>query len=283
MRMLDLFSGIGGISLAAEWAGIETVAFCEIEPFPQKVLKKHWPNVPIYDDVRTLTKERLEADGITPIDIVCGGFPCQPYSIAGKRKGKEDDRDLWPEMFRVIQEIHPSWVVGENVANFVNMELERTLSDLESEGYETQTFIIPACAVNAPHKRDRTIILAHTDSVRVEGSGAEQQATRTSGESKVLANTSSVRCIHREHRKQPTEGGEQAQRYSCSSSENVAYSYEQGLQGRKLSAQCTHKRFTGAGSVVCNSTSERLPDWAGGKMGQPKPVTEFERPDGGGS
>ncbi|SIQ44868.1 DNA cytosine methyltransferase [Paenibacillus macquariensis] len=168
MNHLSLFSGIGGDSLAAEWAGMKTVAFCEREPFPQKVLRKHWPDVPIYDDVCTLSADRLKEDGIIgpgrTIDILSGGFPCQPFSIAGQKKGRDDDRDLWPEMFRIIQEIRPTWVVGENVANFVNMELERTLIDLESEGYETQTFIIPACGVDAKHQRYRTFVVAHTDS-----------------------------------------------------------------------------------------------------------------------
>ncbi|WP_289141509.1 DNA cytosine methyltransferase [uncultured Brevibacillus sp.] len=186
MRMLSLFSGIGGIDLAAQWAGIETVAFCEIEPFPQKVLAKHWPTVPIIPDVRDVTKDRLEEMGVIssgkPIDIVCGGFPCQPFSVAGQRKGKNDDRDLWPEMFRIIQELKPTWVVGENVANFVNMELERTLVDLESEGYTAQTFIIPACGVDAKHQRYRTFVVAYSGSIRCmecQGQSEEIQQSRT--------------------------------------------------------------------------------------------------------
>ncbi|WP_188738651.1 DNA cytosine methyltransferase, partial [Oceanobacillus neutriphilus] len=151
MKSIELFAGIGGISLAAEWAGIETVAFCEREPFCQKVLQKHWPDVPIFDDVKTLNKQTLIDGGVDvgTIDIISGGFPCQPYSIAGKRKGTEDDRDLWPEMFRIIEEIRPTFVVGENVANFVGMELDRTLSDLENIGYTGGAFVIPASAVNA--------------------------------------------------------------------------------------------------------------------------------------
>lgn len=177
MKALSLFSGIGGIDLAGEWAGIETVAFCEREPFCQKVLKKHWPDTPIYDDVCTLTKERLEADEVIvrgqSIDLIHGGFPCQPFSTAGLQKGRDDDRDLWPEMFRIIQEFKPDWVVGENVANFVNMELERTLTDLESEGYETQAFIIPACGVNAKHQRNRVFVVAHYSRIGMEGRSAE--------------------------------------------------------------------------------------------------------------
>ncbi len=175
MQMLDLFSGIGGISLAADWAGIETVAFCEIEPFNQKVLNKHWPTVPIFSDIRTLTKQSLEERGVDvgTISIVAGGFPCQPYSVAGKQKGKEDDRDLWPEMFRIIEEIRPNWVVGENVANFAKMELDRTLFNLESIGYKGKSFIIPACSVDAEHRRDRVFVVAHSDSKHVEGSSSE--------------------------------------------------------------------------------------------------------------
>lgn len=163
MKAIELFAGIGGISLAMEWAGIETAAFCEREPFCQKVLKKHWPDVPIFDDVIKLNRKVLEESGVIDhggsVDIISGGFPCQPFSIAGRKRGTEDDRDLWPEMFRLIQEIRPRWVVGENVANFANMELDRTLFDLENEGYETQSFIIPALALGAPHRRDRTFII----------------------------------------------------------------------------------------------------------------------------
>jgi DNA (cytosine-5)-methyltransferase 1 len=164
MRMLSLFSGIGGIDLAAQWAGIETVAFCEIDPFCQKVLRKHWPEVPIFPDIKQLTKEVLDDAGITGIDVVAGGFPCQPYSVAGKQRGKADDRHLWPEMRRVISESKPSWVVGENVANFVNMELDQALSDLERIGYSCQPLIIPACGVGADHERYRVFIVAHSDS-----------------------------------------------------------------------------------------------------------------------
>ena len=121
MRVLDLFSGIGGFSLGLERAGMQTVAFCEIEKFPRQVLKKHWPEVPIYDDIRKLTAERLRADGIGPIDLVCGGFPCQPFSHAGKRRGTADDRDLWPEMFRVIKDVQPRWICAENAFGLASM------------------------------------------------------------------------------------------------------------------------------------------------------------------
>ena len=162
----SLFSGIGGFDLAAEMAGIENIFSCEIDEFCNKILEKNFPNAKRYRNIR-------EFDG-TPfrgtVNIVSGGFPCQPFSVAGKRQGKDDDRDLWPEMFRAIKEIRPDWVVGENVAGFVSMELERSLSDLESAGYEVQPFIIPACAVGAPHKRDRVWIIAHTDGEYVQRS-----------------------------------------------------------------------------------------------------------------
>ena len=163
MKVLDLFSGIGGFSLGLHRAGMETVAFCEIEPYPQAVLRKNFPGVPIYDDVRTVTAERLRADGIDTADLVCGGFPCQPFSVAGKQLGKEDDRFLWPEMLRIVQEFKPTWVIGENVAGFVNMALDDCTTDLENAGYEVQPFVIPACATDAPHKRDRCWIVGYSE------------------------------------------------------------------------------------------------------------------------
>ena len=162
MKILDLFSGIGGFSLGLERAGpFRTVAFCEREPFCQEVLKKHWPKVPIYDDVKTIPTNRLGR-----IDLICGGFPCQPWSTAGQRRGAEDDRDLWPVMASLIKKLQPEWVIGENVRGFVNepLGLRRSLSDLESLGYQAIPFIIPACAVDAKHRRDRVWIIAHTNS-----------------------------------------------------------------------------------------------------------------------
>jgi DNA (cytosine-5)-methyltransferase 1 len=161
VRVLDLFSGIGGFSLGLERAGMTTVAFCEIEPYLQGELKRNFPGVPIYDDVRTVTADRLRADGITGIDLVCGGFPCQPFSCAGKQLGTLDDRHLWPEMFRIIQELRPTWVIGENVAGFIGMALDDVCDDLADAGYETQPIVIPACAVESRQRRDRVWILSH--------------------------------------------------------------------------------------------------------------------------
>ena len=157
---LSLFSGIGGLDLAAEMAGFRTVGQCEWADYPTKILKKHWPDVPRWQDIRTLTGESFyEKTGMRTVDVISGGFPCQPFSVAGKRRGKEDDRYLWPEMLRVISELQPTWVVGENVAGIVNMALDQVYADLENEGYSVQAFIIPACAVDAPHRRDRCAII----------------------------------------------------------------------------------------------------------------------------
>ena len=160
---LSLFSGIGGLDLAAEMAGFVTVGQCEWADYPTKVLEKHWPDVPRWRDIRTLTGDSFyERTGLRTVDIISGGFPCQPFSVAGKRGGEDDDRYLWPEMLRVIRELRPTWVIGENVPGIVNLALDTVLSDLEDEGYSAQPFIVPACGVDAPHKRERCCILAYS-------------------------------------------------------------------------------------------------------------------------
>ena len=161
LRMLDLFSGIGGFSYAGEKlvGGYETVAFCEYDKHAQKVLRKHWPDTEIIDDVRELANDADRFRGL--VDIVVGGYPCQPFSLAGVRRGDKDDRHLWPEMLRIIQAVRPTWVIGENVAGHISMGLDEVLSDLEAEGYQARCFVIPAVAADAYHRRDRCWIVGY--------------------------------------------------------------------------------------------------------------------------
>ena len=166
MNHLDLFSGIGGFSIGLEKAGFTTKAFCEMDPFCKLVLKTHWKDVKIYDNIKELTGEQIEKE-IGPIDIITGGFPCQPFSVAGQKRGTDDDRYLWPEMFRVIREVKPQFVIGENVKGLINLQdgmvFETVCADLESEGYEVRAFNIPAAGVGAPHRRERLWIVAHSE------------------------------------------------------------------------------------------------------------------------
>ena len=165
LQHLDLFSGIGGFSLGLESAGLaKTVAFCDIDNFCQEVLKKHWPEVPIFSNVKELTYEKLKTNGINKIDIITGGYPCQPFSVAGRKKGEEDPRHVWPEYFRLIKELRPTWVIGENVGGHIKLGLDSVLSDLESEGYSARTFSISAACIGANHKRERVWILANSKS-----------------------------------------------------------------------------------------------------------------------
>ena len=162
LRHVDLCSGIGGFALGFEWADLATpVLFCDIESWSRQILAKHWPHVPISDDVRKLASD---PDRLVPdCDILTAGYPCQPFSFAGKRKGTADDRHIWPEIFAIVQAKRPDWCVFENVSGHINMGLDEVLSDLEGENYTVQAFVVPACALNAPHRRDRVWIVAHTN------------------------------------------------------------------------------------------------------------------------
>ena len=160
MKHGSLFSGIGGFDLAAEWMGWENVFHCDTNPFSRKLCKFYWPNAESYENIKTTDFTVWRGE----IDVLSGGFPCQPFSTAGKRMGKEDERHLWPEMFRAITEIRPKYIVGENVRGLLSwsdgLVLEEVYADLESQGYEVQTFLLPAVGINAPHKRDRVWIVA---------------------------------------------------------------------------------------------------------------------------
>ena len=240
MKVVDLFSGIGGFSLGLERAGMETVAFCEIEKFPRQILAKHWPDVPCYEDVKELTKERLDADGIGSIDVICGGYPCQPFSTAGKRQGQDDDRHLWPEVFRLLQEIRPAWFIGENVAGHISMGLDSVLSDLESEGYAWQPFIIPAVAVDAQHRRDRVWILA-TNTEHMRGAEQERQYQRAqefdrSGENGLGAGNAVANAEGgHDGGGHAGENTRQKQKFgSCCFENNVADSDSDSVNGKRL-------------------------------------------------
>lgn len=173
VKVLDLFAGIGGFTLGLERAGFETVAFCEIEPYAQKVLRKNWPEVPIYDDVRDITAERLVSDGIS-VDVITGGFPCQDISVAGKQAGIEGERSgLWTECARLIRELQPRYAIFENVTNLLNGErgdwFKRVLWDISAIGYDAEWHCVPACYLGAAHRRDRVWIIAYPISTRMEG------------------------------------------------------------------------------------------------------------------
>lgn len=183
-RHLDLFSGIGGFAIAAQAAGYRTIGFSEIEPYACKILKRHWPDVPNHGDIRNIRGVRA--------DLVTGGFPCQPFSVAGKQRGAADDRHLWPEMCRVIAEARPAWVLGENVPGIIGMELDNVLADLERLNYSAWSLTVPACAVDARHRRDRVWIVAHAtggqddgrkcrDVSEAEGRGESLNAAADSG------------------------------------------------------------------------------------------------------
>ena len=178
LRHLDLFSGLGGFSLGLEaTGGFETVAFCDIEKFSRKVLKKHWPNVKQYKDIKELTYEQIKEDTLAPIDIITGGYPCQPFSVAGSQRGEKDKRHLWPDMFRIVKECKPTWVIGENVSGHIKLGLDTVLQDLESEGYSVRAFSISASSIGANHQRERVWIVAHSNLENTRQHGRRIEST----------------------------------------------------------------------------------------------------------
>jgi DNA (cytosine-5)-methyltransferase 1 len=228
MKHGSLFSGIGGFDLAAEWMGWENVFHCEINPFGQKVLHHYWPNATQYSDI-TKTDFSIHAN---TIDILTGGFPCQPYSVAGKRKGKEDERHLWPEMLRAIREIQPRWIVGENVFGLVNwsggLVFDEVQADLETAGYEVQPYVLPAASKNAPHKRERIWFVAYSRGAECKGRQEFKKGQQYDGRGNAwseftpfgglrnVTNSENIRHTSREG----TNTGEPKQFHSCKQEEN---------------------------------------------------------------
>ena len=203
---IDLFSGIGGFALACRWAGIETIAFCEIEKYAQRVLRKNFPGIRIFEDVR-----QFPATEFREPFLLTGGYPCQPFSQAGKRRGAEDDRHLWPSMFGIIRTSRPTWILAENVAGHVTLGLDEVLADLESEDYAVQPIIIPACAVDAPHRRDRVWILGNAKkrSGNERGRGCNENRElqisepRNASREIAFADSNRRRCEKRESERKP--------------------------------------------------------------------------------
>lgn len=304
---LSLFSGIGGLDLAAEWAGIKTVGQCEWAEYPTKVLEKHWPNIPRWKDIRTLTGESFyERTGRRTVDIISGGFPCQPFSVAGKQRGKEDDRYLWPEMVRVIKELRPTWVVGENVAGIIKLALPDILSELEACGYRTRTFLIPACAVGARHRRYRAAIVAYTDTEReLQSTGNQQDVRNGIGvSSEIVADTKSEPSRRLPIREEPEKPGlvsgcenvghtygaglqvqraEQQTARTSRTSENVQYANSAGCEKQHVATESDEERFTGwrcDEGNICDTTSERLSNGSSESVGgQGTQEQESKRPD----
>ena len=268
---LSLFSGIGGLDLAAEWAGITTVGQCEWAEYPTKVLEKHWPDVPRWKDIRTLTKESFyERTGLHTADIISGGFPCQPFSVAGKQRGKEDDRYLWPEMVRVIKELRPAWVVGENVAGIVRMALPDILSELEACGYRTRTFLVPACAVGARHRRYRVAIVGYSEhnglsSAAVTGGaeeagGGKQEREKEASESSGTGeprNRHDVANTESKFERRLSVGEEPEKPGLVSGCENVGHTYGAGLQTERTKQQPTRASRTGKNIQYSDSAGRK--------------------------
>ncbi len=244
IRMLDLFAGIGGFSYAGEKlvGGYETVAFCEYDEHAQKVLRKHWPDTEIIKDIKVLANDADRFRGM--VDIICGGYPCQPMSQAGKRLGDQDDRYLWPEMFKIIEAVRPRWVIGENVAGHITMGLDNVLSDLEGAGYASRCYVIPAVAADAPHRRDRCWIVAHADSEGepdgtkhakwmaggkdVANAGCQRQGAEVSGLGGQSVNGSAA-GQRTETRDRFADGGEDVAHTDC---ERLERAERQGFKGR---------------------------------------------------
>ena len=269
MRVLDLFSGIGGFSLGLErTGGFETVAFCEVDPFCRRVLAKHWPEVPCYDDVRSLGAWRLVADGIA-VDVICGGFPCQDISTAGRGAGINGERSgLWAEYARLVGELRPRYVIVENVAALLGRGLDRVLGDLAALGYDAEWHCIPASAVGAPHQRDRIWIVAHADGQPWEARCDERRsavsvrahrgAARSGSDPVDVAHAESADDRLRHASQGERQISEPRERRRCA---DVADALRNGLQGSEPSEPAARRRRPSdtRGAFVANAGGQGLP------------------------
>jgi DNA (cytosine-5)-methyltransferase 1 len=259
-----LCSGIGGFALGFSWAELShPVLFCDIEPWSRKILAKHWPDVKIARDVKELAND---PDGLVPdCDILTAGYPCQPFSVAGKQRGEEDDRHIWPEIFRIIEAKRPNWIVCENVYGHISMGLDTVLSDLETEGYSCQPFIVPACAVNAPHRRDRIWIVGYaenngrdgwTEAIGREGAQNKQveQFSVRGKLSRPSENVAHANSDRTERDKSENREGSGVVKNSA----NVAYTDNKRSQGR-LSGGKDAERQSEHGHTRCSSAVHRQP------------------------
>ena len=273
LNVLDLFSGIGGFSVGLEATGkFKTIGFCEQDKFCQRVLRKHWKDIPIYEDIKKLNAKKIKAD------VVVGGFPCQSISLAGKQKGKNDDRFLFPEMFRIIKEVKPKWIIAENVQNLISISngqiLQGILNDLESENYEVQTFSISAQSQGAWHKRQRVWIVANTNprlSIR-ENEQIQTRGNTINSSSKDVSNSKKLRFRGRsseecrtqqwEFQQKEQKGSEvwsEVERRNSQNRKDVPNSNKQGLE--RLNEQSasikTNKKQTNFGSENCSQQSKK--------------------------
>ena len=240
LRHFDVCSGIGGFALGFRWAALsEPVAFCEIDEYCQKILAKNFPNIPIHKDLKELVNEEAKPESTRTIpdhDILTAGYPCQPFSVAGKRRGEEDPRNIWPYVYEIVKRKHPTWCVFENVYGHVAMGLDKVLNEMEMEGYTTQTFIVPACSLNAPHLRNRLWIVAHSNcKLDIE------QNTRGYGEEKE---------IPREHR---TEHNPTRESSRTSSTRKSRDGYVADTPSTGLERQSEHSP-----SISCSGEEERV-------------------------
>ena len=314
LRVLDLFSGIGGFSLGLQATnGFETIAFCEIDSFCQKVLKKHWPIVPLFEDIRSIAQK--EIDGLGQIDCITAGFPCQPYSCAGKRKGKEDERYMWPELLRVIRLVRPQFVLLENVPGLLSIDrgtiFGGILADLAASGYDAEWNIVSAASVGAPHLRKRVFIIArnvaYTEGRRC-GFRASQDIGAICGEGDALSNGGEVLAdTHGEPIKSPLGnlGREQAvveavkgieepgcignapgkmadtDRISLQPGREAGYMACQSgeAEGEACERQRGRDAIDDSGSTICGTTIKGLQNGTIFSMGRPGQIKEPERSD----